>query len=284
MSKTIYKKARISGKKWLINSISVWDDIPRTSEEKALKHPAMFPVALVEKLIDCFVPLDAQLLIDPFLGSGSALIGALNKKLSGIGFEVVPQFADISYRRLNKFSTNLWSSNVKVFLVKKPQKITINDKRTYYVINEDVRFASNWIEDEIGDVLVTSPPYWIVHNRKRTADGKNARPYSSRPDDIGNIENYDDFLIELQNIFTDMYRIMKGKSFSIVNVMDLRYGSNFLPFHIDMIKVMEFSGFTLEDIIIWNRAKEYNKLRPLGYPYKFIVNKVHEYLLVFSKK
>jgi hypothetical protein len=35
--------------------------------------------------------------------------------------------------------------------------------------------------------------------------------------------------------------------------------------------------------MIWDRQKEYNNMRPLGYPYSFIVNKVHEYILIFKK-
>jgi len=42
-------------------------------------------------------------------------------------------------------------------------------------------------------------------------------------------------------------------------------------------------GLVLEDIIIWDRSKEYNNLKPLGFPYVFRVNKVHEYILVFKK-
>ena len=43
-------------------------------------------------------------------------------------------------------------------------------------------------------------------------------------------------------------------------------------------------GFTLDDIIIWDRRQEYNNLRPLGYPNVFRVNKVHEFILIFQKR
>jgi hypothetical protein len=43
-------------------------------------------------------------------------------------------------------------------------------------------------------------------------------------------------------------------------------------------------GFTLDDIIIWDRRREYNNLRPLGYPTVFRVNKVHEFILIFQKR
>jgi DNA modification methylase len=50
--KTITKRrTKLDGKTWLRYSISVWDDIEKSPEERALRHPAMFPVALVERLL-----------------------------------------------------------------------------------------------------------------------------------------------------------------------------------------------------------------------------------------
>ena len=68
-----------------------------------------------------------------------------------------------------------------------------------------------------------------------------------------------------------------------MNVMDLRKQSNFYPLHIDASNLAKEVGFSFEDIIIWDRQPEYNNMRPLGYPHKFIVNKVHEYLLILRK-
>ena len=42
-------------------------------------------------------------------------------------------------------------------------------------------------------------------------------------------------------------------------------------------------GFLFDDIIIWDRRRDYNNLRPLGYPSVFRINKVHEYILIFQK-
>ena len=65
--------------------------------------------------------------------------------------------------------------------------------------------------------------------------------------------------------------------------MDLRKKDKFFPLHSDVSHFAKQIGFSFEDIIIWDRHQEYNNMRPLGYPYKFIVNKVHEYLLIFRK-
>jgi len=65
--------------------------------------------------------------------------------------------------------------------------------------------------------------------------------------------------------------------------MDLRKKDKFYPLHFDTSSIAKQEGFSLEDIIIWDRQQEYNNMRPLGYPFKFIVNKIHEYLLIFRK-
>lgn len=44
----------LTGKEWLQNSFSIWRDLTKTKEEKELKHPASYPVALCEKLIKTF--------------------------------------------------------------------------------------------------------------------------------------------------------------------------------------------------------------------------------------
>lgn len=60
--------------------------------------------------------------------------------------------------------------------------------------------------------------------------------------------------------------------------------SKFYPLHSDLSMELQQRGYILDDIIIWDRQHEYNNMRPLGYPYKFRINKVHEYLLIFVKE
>ena len=65
--------------------------------------------------------------------------------------------------------------------------------------------------------------------------------------------------------------------------MDIRKGPHFFPLHMDLTAVMQQLGFFLDDIIIWDRRQEYNNLRPLGYPYVFRVNKIHEFIMIYQK-
>ena len=56
------------------------------------------------------------------------------------------------------------------------------------------------LDDESIDLVITSPPYWDILNRKRTADYKEIRNYSDSDKDLGNINDYEIFLEELKKV------------------------------------------------------------------------------------
>lgn len=276
------RRTKLDGKTWLRHSISVWDDIEKNSEERALRHPAMFPTALVERLLDCYM-WEKGIVLDPFLGSGSTLIAARNQGYSGVGFEIVRDFVKLALQRLTA-PLPLNGNQVTVQLVLPSEQVALDQtKQTLAIVHDDARAMETYLEPNSISILITSPPYGVIHRRARTADYKKPRPYSEMASDLGNIERYEDFLAELMKVFLSAYQLLKPSAYCIVNVMDLRYGASFIPYHVDIINRLVEIGFRLEDIIIWNRVKEYNNLRPLGYPHKFIINKVHEYVLIFRK-
>ena len=148
----------------------------------------------------------------------------------------------------------------------------------------DARQLASVLDAGSAEICITSPPYWDILNRKRTADGKDAKPYSANGHDLGNLEDYDTFLDALAQVAGQVGQVLRPRGYFILNVMDIRKGPTFYPLHQDASgAVLRSGGFTLEDVIVWDRQADYNAMRPLGYPCKFIVNKVHEYLLVFRK-
>ena len=249
----------LSGKDWLKNSISIWGDIFKTKEEKTLKHPALFPEYLATKLIISFLNGFDKFIMDPFMGSGSTLLAACNLQHQSIGFEIYEEFINLAHRRLERF-----------------------DKK-YSIIKDNAINMLEYIEEESIDMIITSPPYWNILNRKRTADYKNIESYGKNNTDLGNIENYDKFVLHLANIMEKAFLALKPNAYCIINVMDIRVKDKFYTLHSDIYTKLKTIGFKLDDIIIWDRRSEYNNLRPLGYPYKFRINRVHEYLLIFQK-
>ncbi|MBC7288717.1 MAG: site-specific DNA-methyltransferase, partial [Armatimonadetes bacterium] len=235
---------KLDGKTWLRYSISVWDDIEKSPEEKALDHPAMYPAALVTRLLEAYLRRDSGWVVDPFLGSGSTLVGARNLGLCGIGIEVVPEFAEMAYRRLSSQPTLFEDACVKIWRgAPVPLGFLQGTGTRLGIVVADARLIATLLPRHSMDILITSPPYWHIHTRRRTADRKNERPYSDRADDLGNIRSYEEFLVELGRVFEGAAIVLRPGSYCIVNVMDIRVGSRFVPYHIDIARVVAERGF-----------------------------------------
>ena len=219
---------------------------------------------LPERLISIYSHED-DLIFDPFAGSGATLIAAKNLKRFSKGIELSDDFIKLYRQRIN---------NLNLFHEEKYEPT---------LIQGDSKELCKWIEKDSVQLTITSPPYWDILNQKRTADYKEIRNYSDTDADLGNIESYEFFLNALKDIFLKVYHTTRNKGYCCVVLMDLRKKDKFYPFHMDTIEFMADIGFTLDDIIIWDRRQEYNNLRPLGYPYVFRINKVHEFILIFQK-
>ncbi len=261
------EKTDLDGKTWARYSISIWSDIEKDSEEKKFKHPAMFPSSLASRLIQVFTR-PGDLVLDTFAGSGSTLTAAFSLGRRAAGFEISPQFCELARERLHKLADAQGLP---------PENDTM-------VVNDDARMLRHHIKEETVSLCVTSPPYWNILNQKRTADNREPQNYGGLEGDLSEIEDYTLFIKRLGDIFTQVYHALKKNGYLVVNVMDIRKGPDFFPLHSDLCQELTGRGYTLDDIIIWDRRKDYNSLRPLGYPYVFRVNKVHEFLLIFQKR
>ena len=77
-------------------------DVWRIDAEQASRvgHPAPFPVELPRRLIDLYTYRD-DLVLDPFLGSGSTLVAALRAGRRGVGYDLDPGYVTLAKQRLD---------------------------------------------------------------------------------------------------------------------------------------------------------------------------------------
>lgn len=73
----------------------------RTAECEGKLHPTQKPVALMEWLIKTYSN-PGDVVLDPFMGSGSTGVAALRNRRHFIGIEAVEKYYDIAEARLNK--------------------------------------------------------------------------------------------------------------------------------------------------------------------------------------
>ena len=263
----------LPGKEWIQETKSFFyqkglgANSPEAKFEKM--HPAPFSFTDVMKLVRFFTKSEEKVL-DPFSGVGSTIKACLELNRIGYGVELSPEWYEITKERLLKESDHGISYD--------------------HLICGDSRKLDSYFDKNFFDFIVTSPPYWNILEKKdhkaneRVLNG-HATKYSEDEFDLGNIEKYDDFLKELTNIFFKCYDILKPGKYMCVVVSDFRHKSKFHAFHADLIHLLtnekHKQHFQLKGVkILLQNAK---KLFPYGYPFSYVENIHHQYVLIFQK-
>lgn len=77
----------------------MWHGMLRQNNEPRGDHPTQKPVGVMEWCIS-HLPDDSKLILDPFMGSGTTGVAAMNLKRKFIGIEREPKYFDIACRRI----------------------------------------------------------------------------------------------------------------------------------------------------------------------------------------
>ena len=83
---------------------SVWT--MNTESAKKVGHPAPFPVELPYRLIQLYTFKD-DVILDPFMGSGSTAIAALNASRHYVGYEIDPDYAKLAEERIAPYKNQM---------------------------------------------------------------------------------------------------------------------------------------------------------------------------------
>jgi len=74
-------------------------DVWRIDQDRNNKHPAPFPVDLPDRIIRS---TDAEVVLDPFVGSGTTAVAAKRLKRQYIGIELSPDYCKMARERIGK--------------------------------------------------------------------------------------------------------------------------------------------------------------------------------------
>jgi len=262
----------LSAKEWIPETVSVYIQKGLGAGHKDAQierqHPAPFSFQDVARLIRFFTKAD-QLVLDPFSGVASTLKACALNNRNGIGIELVEKYHKLAQKRLEtEVDGSLFNSS--------KQKLIHGD--SFEVIKD--------FEDDLFDFIVTSPPYWnilskIDHKAKQERlSNKLDTKYSEDKRDIGNIKKYEDFLETLTSFFNDCSRILKPKKYLCIVVSDFRNKSRFHMFHSDLASMLEKNYYTLKGITVL--YQKFKKVFPYGYPYSYVPNIHHQYILILQ--
>jgi site-specific DNA-methyltransferase (adenine-specific) len=90
-------ESAITGDEFMSSTLDLWR-LPTESATR-LGHPAPFPVALPQRLIDLYT-FEGDLVLDPFLGAGTTAVAAARRGRRYVGYELDPQYLAIAQERV----------------------------------------------------------------------------------------------------------------------------------------------------------------------------------------
>lgn len=267
----------LSGQEWtyFINSVFITKYLTKGKESYAHNirkiHPSPKPPQLMRDIINFFTK-ENEIVFDYFMGVGGTLLGAALCNRRAVGIDLNQKFIDV-------YEEAASSLNLKIY-------------PTY--CDEALNFFSDKkkVDDALGkekiSLVLIDPPYGNMMSKKKTgADisiyGKNATPFTDSDKDLGNMSK-SDFLLTLKESVKLVLPYIKVKGHVVVFIKDLQPKYKDLNMlHYDIAKsINEIDELNYKGMKIW--ADETAKLYPYGYPFSFVANQIHQYILIFRKE
>ncbi len=232
-----------------------------------VKHPATFSEVDVARLITFFTKR-GQTVLDPFCGSGSAGVAALEEGRRFVGVELISEWHELACARLCEQTGGRKSARWAMLL-------------------GDARKQLGVLEPESVDFVVTSPPYWNILRKqgiKARVERQElglATQYSEDDQDLGNCADYGEFLTRVADILELSARALKAGRYMAVIVSDFREKSRFVLFHSDLAACLEERELLLQGVTVL--VQDSKGLYPYGVPNAFVPNVHHQYVLILRK-
>ena len=262
----------MTAKDWLKSQLGVWQFNYNGRDIRNKKiHPATFPISLATKVIKLFTH-EGELVLDPFVGSGTTLVAAEDTNRNAVGFDLQREYIDLCEQRL--------------------QQKTLFNQFHQLAVQDDARLISRYFEAETISLILTSPPYANLLNRKRKNKSRRYRKndqlgkveqYSQDPRDLGTL-TLDDYSQAMGSVFEGLLPLLKPNAHCVINVPDMWWEDERITIHISVVEALRKAGYELRNTIIWDRTNIVNRIGIFGWPSNYItMGTTFEYLLDFRR-
>ncbi|MEM4326805.1 MAG: DNA methyltransferase [Candidatus Diapherotrites archaeon] len=122
-TREVKEKSKLTKEEWKEYFSGHWN----FNGEKQEGHEAMFPEELPKRLIKMFTFVD-DIVLDPFLGSGTTIKAALNLNRNSIGYEINEKFLPLIKAKVEEA---MFSSNNQLEIIKQNKPISIESNIDY---------------------------------------------------------------------------------------------------------------------------------------------------------
>lgn len=272
----------LTGREWIKFTKTWFIHRPPSRKKEELIHPAKFPETMIRQFITFFTK-PGDVVLDPFLGTGSTLVAAKQSNRNGVGVELSPEYAEISEHRLGKI-------NIPAY----PPIYQTDEPSSWQVICGDSRNLFNYWEElnlSAIDFCITSPPYWSqldrnsIRQKKRKELGLDTKYSIDDPKDLSNLKDYKEFIIEQQKIYGNVYRLLRPKGYMVIITNNVFANGRVYPLAYDTVLSLtqdKEHSWVLKDEKIW--LQDDKSLVALGVNYAWVGNRCHQYCFILRKE
>jgi len=234
-------------------------------------HPSPKPPQLMEEIIRFFTK-ENELVLDYFMGVGGTLLGSSLSNRKAIGIDLEKKYIE-AYKEANKY---------------------LNLKEQTTIIGDSIEILKNptLLKNEIGNnkfsLILIDPPYGDMMARPKTGEavknGKDtsATPFTALSNDLGNM-SWDKFREIFKESIVNSLKLLNNKGHIVVFIKDMQPKEKALNLlHADLIQdLSSIDSLSYLGTKIW--ADQGVNLYPYGYPYAYVSNQIHQYILIFKK-
>ena len=190
-----------------------------------------------------------DLVLDQFVGGGTTLIECKLNSRNAIGIDINSNAVEITKNKLN-FNCD-------------------------FEVNIDVKLGNACsldLENESIDLIYTHPPYADIIKYSEGIDG-----------DLSQLK-YKDFLVEIEKVANECYRVLKKDKFCAIVMGDTRKKGMVQPLGFEVMQRFINAGFKQKEIIIkeQHNCKATSFWKTNSQKYNFLLL-AHEYVFIFKK-
>lgn len=267
----------LSGKEWNHFINSVINTTYRTNGEDAYAyhirkiHPTPKPPQLMREIVEFFTK-ENEIVFDYFMGVGGSLLGAGLAGRRGIGIDLNSKYIE-AYKQA--------AEEIGCPVFKCIEGDCLN-------ILSDKKRMKDLLNGEKISLVLIDPPYGNMMSRQKTgADikvyGNVATPFTETDMDFGNLPLVT-FFTSLKESIVSILPYIKNRGYIVIFIKDLqpqKKETNLL--HAQIVYTLnEITNLQYKGLKIW--ADQTTKLFPYGYPFSYVSNQIHQYILVFRKE
>jgi DNA modification methylase len=243
-------------------------------------HPARYPEELVSEFVSFFTKR-GETVLDPFCGSGATLVSCHELGRRGVGVELSPRYHKVARERLEKLQAD-------ECVMLRGDATRLAEAGLWEGLSTERAEEGSLPQF---DFIMTSPPYFNMLRKSRggveSVQKKRAKAgldthYSNDLHDLGNIDDYEDYIEALGRVFDQAAMLLKPLRYLVVVIQNLRdTNGEVRPLAWDLQRRIS-QTLSFQGERIW--CQNSKPLGIWGYPKVFVPNYHHHYCLIFRKK